>query len=975
MRRDAPRRSSLMLTAAVLAITAMAGPAFAQAVSSQSQVLDRGDAVVSGFAGIVPSKKPLAPGENPLDHFFIDPEGPVAQILSLRAFGAPPLGQHTAAAAKLRVKAADVGQVFAIALDDGRGRAAPSVFLGATSAYGLHIAAPHGAGPGIPKRLKNGGPSAQWMAGMFGIGAGGGPGAIWRVDGLTGATSLFAILPANSGPGIGDIVFDAPNGQVFASDLDNGLIYRLRDDGTLLDSYDHGLAGRPGKGLAPVIDDGRRTDITDPAFDTTNPSTWGFTQPERRVAGMAMHQGRLFYAVVGGQQIWSVGIAASGGFANDARWELDVSGLAGPGPITDMLFDAEGRMVLAQRGEPRNAYDFSLFAEPGKSTVVRYRKESPDDPATASLWSPDRAEYAVGMKPEHRWASGGIALGYRHDEQGTLRAGTCGSMLWSTGDRLRASSPVAGLHDVHGLQGNEIDATRPDHAPPTRSYFVDYDQMFGDAEKAGHVGDVEIWQPCGGPDFAEMGPSQLPPGYLPPGGQPPPDFPDPSYPINTNLELTKDATGPCFAWAGGWACRYDIRIRNTGPDAYFAPIVVADHLPAAPAGALMGFGPSPPWACWNAGVATYGCWRSNTFLAPGASIWLTSFAWVPATYPLCHLTNIAEIKWAPGGSVWNTNLLDDIDDATAMIPAPHCPPPAGNTNLRLQKTAEPDTCVKDGANFLCRYRVTVTNTGPGVYNGNIVVRDEPPAGTAALFGAGWACAAAGGGYNCTRPAALLNPGQIANLWMLVIVPAAQAPLNACKIENKARILAAAGGTPQNTNPGDDADGATATIPGLFCQPPAAPAQCPAGYQMKDGDCTKRQSGGLPPIVVPPPRTPDRSPDRTPDQPERQKFCPEGTVGTFPNCRKPDKPERPKVCPEGMVGSYPNCRKPDRPERPKACPEGTVGSYPNCRKVPSVRTCPKGSVGRPPNCRPLSILTAPKSKPQPIQTSPSRNNLR
>ncbi|MDZ4841031.1 MAG: hypothetical protein SH859_02645 [Hyphomicrobium aestuarii] len=1002
MKRAAPRRTSVMIAAAVSAMTAMAGPAYAQTVSPQSQVLDRGDAVVSGFAGIVPSNKPLAPGENPLDHFFIDTEGPAAQILSLRALGAPPQGQHTTAAPRLRVKAADVGQVFAIALDDGRGRQAPNIFLGATSAYGLHIAAPNGAAPGIPKRLKTGSVSAQWMAGMFGIAAGGGPGAIWRVDGVTGVTSLFANLPANSGPGIGDIVFDAVTGQVFASDLDSGLIYRLKEDGTLLDSYDHGLAGRQSKGLAPVVDDGRRADITDPVFDTTNAATWGLTQPERRVAGMAMYQGRLFYAVVGGQQIWSVGITASGSFANDARWELDVSGLAGPGPITDMIFDADGQMVLAQRGEPRNSYDFSLFSEPGKSSVVRYRKEAPDDPATASVWSADRSENAVGMQPDHRWASGGIALGYRHDEQGALRAGTCGSMLWSTGDRLRPSGPVPSPNDVHGLQGNDIGARRPDNAPPTRSYFVDYDQMFGDAEKAGHVGDVEIWQPCGGPDFAESGPGLLPPGYLPPGDQPPADFPDPTYPFNTNLELTKNATGPCFAWAGGWACRYDIRIRNTGPDVYWAPIVIADHLPGAPAGAVMGFGASPSWTCWNAGAASYGCWRPTTFLAPGASVWLTAFAWVPASYPLCHLPNIAEIKWAPGGSLWNTNLLDDIDDATAMIPAANCPPPGGNTNLRLQKVADPAACTKDGGNFLCRYRLTVTNTGPGVYNGDIVVRDKPPVGTAALFGAGWDCVPADG-YNCSKPAAVLNPGQDANMWMLVIVPAAQAQSNACQIENKARILAAAGGTPKNTNPLDDADAATATIPAEFCQPPAVLAQCPAGFQLKDGACAKRQGGGSPPVVVPPRKTPERMPDRPerpqvcpegtigtfpncrrperPDQSDRPKVCPNGTVGTFPNCRRPERPDqsdRPKVCPNGTVGTYPNCRRPerpDKPERPKVCPQGTTGAFPNCRKVPSVRNCPQGSIGRPPNCRPLSILSAPKFKPLQNQPSPSRSNQR
>ena len=51
--------------------------------SAQQATLDRGDSVVTGFSGIRPSDKPLPPGANPLDHFFIDLDGASAQILSM----------------------------------------------------------------------------------------------------------------------------------------------------------------------------------------------------------------------------------------------------------------------------------------------------------------------------------------------------------------------------------------------------------------------------------------------------------------------------------------------------------------------------------------------------------------------------------------------------------------------------------------------------------------------------------------------------------------------------------------------------------------------------------------------------------------------------------------------------------------------------------------------------------------------------
>jgi hypothetical protein len=963
--RTAPLLAVSLLTLALLAGGTAAG-------AQTTPVLDRGDAVVTGFPGIVPSGRTPAAGESPLDHFLIDVEAPAARILSLRTLAGPPQGQLVAPGPKLDVKAGQIGQVFAVALDGTRRPGGtPDALLGATAAYGLHIVDGSGAGGAPPRRLRRGKADARWMSGQFGLDAGGGPGSIWRVDGITGAPTLFANLPSNSGPGIGDIVVDPATGQVFASDLDTGLVYRLSTDGAVLDSYDHGMAGRLVRGLAPVVDDGRRADITDPAFDVTRPDTWGFTQPERRVGALAIRDGRLYYTVAAGQQIWSVGIAG-GGFAGDARWEFDVSGLPTDSPVTDMLFDGEGRLVLSQRGVQRAAYDYGVYAEPARAAVARFRRESPDDPATAGSWVPAPETYAVGTEPAHRFAGGGIALGYRHDETGALRAGTCNTTLWTTGDRLRASGSDATVRDVHGLQGMDATLVEPQNAPPTQAYVVDYDHRFGDAEKAGHVGDVEIHQPCGGPDFAGIGApgvggsGVIPPGYLPPGDTPPPAFPDPEYPYRANLELRKFAAGACVPWGAGHACRYDIRVRNTGPDAYFAPIVVRDELPTAPAGAVMAFA-GAPWACWNAGPSQYGCWRPATFLAPGASVWLTAWAWVPNVHPHCHLDNVAGITWTPGGSPSNADPLDDVDAATATIPAAHCPPPGGPTNLKLVKDADPEECFPAGAGLRCRFRITVTNTGPGVYVGNIVVRDTPPAGTSAMFSPSWACGPVGGSYDCTRGAVLLNPTQSVFLWAAVDVSYAKVRQLGCTVENRARILLAAGGTPANTNPGDDADDAVAIFddPDCHIQPvPAAekasPLECPAGFDAVGGTCEPRRTGQpLPPPVIPPP-----PPPRRPDDPPR--VCPKGTVGTPPNCRRPQRPEvddddppPPRVCPQGTVGTPPNCRRvvvDPPPPPPRVCPQGTVGRPPNCR--PIVRVCPTGMIGTPPNCRPIVRVCPP-----------------
>ena len=81
--------------------------------------------------------------------------------------------------------------------------AAPNIYLAATSAFGLNIVAR--GRDGQPERRKKGGPGAGWMKGQFGLDLQGGPGSIYKIDGRTGAVSLFANVTLdgvpNPGPG------------------------------------------------------------------------------------------------------------------------------------------------------------------------------------------------------------------------------------------------------------------------------------------------------------------------------------------------------------------------------------------------------------------------------------------------------------------------------------------------------------------------------------------------------------------------------------------------------------------------------------------------------------------------------------------------------------------------------------------------------------------------------------------------------
>ena len=139
--------------------------------------------------------------------------------------------------------AKDVGQVFGVALDDA---AQPNIYLAATSVFGLNIV--KRGRDGQPERMKKGGPGAGWMKGQFGLDLQGGPGAIYKIDGRTGAPTLFANVTLdgvpNAAAGLGNLAYDAAHKQLFVSDLYTGMIHRFDLDGKELSHYDHGVTGR-----------------------------------------------------------------------------------------------------------------------------------------------------------------------------------------------------------------------------------------------------------------------------------------------------------------------------------------------------------------------------------------------------------------------------------------------------------------------------------------------------------------------------------------------------------------------------------------------------------------------------------------------------------------------------------------------------------------------------------------------------------
>ena len=794
------------------------------AKAEDAAILRRGDAAVTAFSG-AKQIGDVPPGLTPVDVTFIDRDGATLKIFDLAVPGAALEGQVLDAPVKFKATAGEIGQVFAIGLGETPTSESdtPDLYLGATSAFGLQIVLPDSDGDGRPERLKTGDPKAAWMLGQFGSEKGGGPGSVWKVDGKTGGVSLFATIPDNSGPGLGDIVFDPATQQLFVSNLDDGLIYRVDSSGAVVDTFDHGQTGRAVAGLTPVTDDAATADIKSPSFDSEKPASWGFTQEARRVWGLGLRSGRLYYAVAEGPSIWSVPVNLDGTFGDDPRREIEISGTPAGHPISDIAFDKADHMYIAQRGGIEGSYDYSVFAEPKQSVVWRFKREIPDDAQTAGIWVPAPDEYAIGFPADYRNSSGGIALGYGY-KSGAVRPGVCDGFLWTTGDALRdnpqyaAKLSAGGPANIHGLQGNDRSLTRPDNEPPFASYFIDYDGKFDDPNEQGHAGDVEIWQPCDEQtDFGSYAPApSLPPGYVPPGEIPPGETPLGDF----NLRLDKRALpGDCVAGGLGVICDYVVRVTNVGSDVYVGPIVVNDKLPAAPLGAVMSFANIPPWFCFALTPTEHQCHLGPTVLLPGDSVDLYVAVDLPVAPPVCHLDNLAAIVWTAGFG--DANPWDDLDLATATIPAAHCPPLSGKkSNLRIWKYPLAEVCADKGGHFQCDYLVVVRNMGGANYNGVTKVGETVPAGTSATFPqASWACAGPAPNYSCTTGPVALVPNQAVHLHAVVKVPKNLAKDLGCEAINKAKIVAAAGGTDQNTDPTDDKAEATMILPGKVADCP------------------------------------------------------------------------------------------------------------------------------------------------------------
>ena len=670
-------RAALGVVSAVTLL--FAAPMFTRPALAQQGVISKGDAVVTGFSGSKTAAEVPA-DVHPLDKTFIDLEGASAQIFDLSVLGTGPRGQVSDVAAKLKIKAAETGQLFGVTLDDA---AQPNAYLTATSMFGLQIVDKDG------NRLVNGQPGATWMAGQFG--PENNPGAIYKLEGATGKVALFAKLKAgdsdNAGPALGNITFDAKSRQLFVSDLETGLIHRLSLNGEDLGVFDHGEDGRTAQGLdAIAFDPSRRMNVASASFNSEDPATWGYADARRRVFGLAVSMSRLYYAIAEGPSIWSVSIGADGAFGNDARIELEPNGTTAASDVTDILFDGSGVMILSQRGSISGAYDYEKFATPQQSSVLRYAYSEKE-----GRWLEAPDEYAIGLKTDYRATQGGVALNYGYDKFGNINYGACRQTLWTTGEHLRDGDDRAkvergGARIVSGLQGNYKSRLRPANAPADESWFTDYDGRNQDAQAFGHIGDVAIYAPCS-PQVAD---SEYIPPYIPPPEQPGLTLDKVCHPgaIGGKIRCTisvRNLTGKLFSQDIKFT---DVTKTMFGPGAgTVVPIVAVDPL-------------VPGVICAPTPTTDFWCTMPAAILLPGEAIGVDVFI---DTHDLAMAGNLG---------FRNCAYLKHPDGYSKACAE-------GGTDIVVEKIG-PGFCLPGNT---CKFGLKIANTGVLPYNGDVLLAD------------------------------------------------------------------------------------------------------------------------------------------------------------------------------------------------------------------------------------------------------------
>lgn len=389
----------------------------------------------------------------------------------------------------------NLGQVFGIALDGSY-----NIYVTASSSYGM--------------------PNAYNSSDLTGVYGPGGSGAVYRIDATTGAISTFVVIPQDQtvlvvddtgpdvpledkdgnrvGAGLGNICYDADHDQFFVTSFDDGKIYRISASGTILNSFDPQSC--PG-----CIADPSPSDTGDDPIAPLGDRPWG----------VGYYGGRLYFSIwtedrrsddpeplsTTFNQVFSVALDGTGDFTGTETLEVTIPGFKKDGasnpnlesnPISDIEFDPDGNMAIAERG-----MESDVDASAHRAGVF-FLERSGAGTYTSPVNYPDSPPYIrIGTAPnnDNGSASGGVDFTYDSYDSGNMEADGNLTYIWATGHRLRETGddggPGGSNYKLSGSQMSPVSGWTPNGDFWQYSYFADFDGIPDNVNKTAQ-GDVDV---------------------------------------------------------------------------------------------------------------------------------------------------------------------------------------------------------------------------------------------------------------------------------------------------------------------------------------------------------------------------------------------------------------------------------------------------------------------------------------------------